>query len=208
MNWLNLIVNLFFSFIGVVLALWYENLGSPRLIIKPGETTDGKRVGDTRARFLHVIVENKPRKVPFVPRQTAMACHGTITFTSLSSKPVGNTISIKWDGTPEPLKPEIIDDEIKHLLDNRLIRTCGYIDIPPDEEESLAMAIRIQVDSEAYGWTAASYGNDWRYPNSTLPLGTYIAQVKIFTGDDPFQEKFRFENPSNFEGFDLVKVED
>jgi len=64
-------INLFFAFLGVVIAIWYENLGSPRLLLKPEKTTDNVNSNGSRTRFLHISVKNVPKKAPLVTRQTA-----------------------------------------------------------------------------------------------------------------------------------------
>ncbi|HEY5571428.1 MAG TPA: hypothetical protein VIK64_00305 [Anaerolineales bacterium] len=59
-------------------------------------------------RFLHLKVVNAARKIPFVPKQTAYACHGDITFLTDDLEHTGKSIQFKWDGTPAPIKPEIL----------------------------------------------------------------------------------------------------
>lgn len=200
---IDIVLNLLLAFAGVVLALWYENLGSPRLKILPGITTDDVKSNGWRVRFIHLNVKNVPKRVPFVPRQTAYSCHGTITFFTPDSKQVGKTMSIRWDGAPEPIKAEVVDNKIVHLPDSRLIRLSRYIDIPPGETESLAAAVRIHDESHAFGWTSKSYFHNWQHPDYSLPTGRYIARVKIVSGDRMFQKDFPFVNPGEFERFDL-----
>ena len=140
-----------------------------------------------------------------VPKKTAFACHGNITFLTDDRVETGKNIQFKWDGTPEPIKPEILNGKIVYLPDNRLIRFTRYIDIPPGEEESLAIAFRIEGDSEAYSWSYLNYQHpDWRHPGSILPLGNYIARITISSGDTIEKKDFPFVNPKNFVEFDLV----
>jgi hypothetical protein len=201
----NIGLNLVFVFVGIVLALWYGNLGAPRLRISPGLTTDSVKPNEWQTRFLHLNVTNVPRKnIPFVTKQTAFSCHGTVTFLTAYQKQIGNSMPIRWDGNPEPLNPEVVNNEIKFLPDFRLMRLSRYIDIPPYETESLAVAVRINGDTDAYGWTSESYLYNWRYPEHQLPVGTYIARINITTGDSSFKQDFPFTNPEAFESFDLV----
>ena len=202
---LNIGLNLIFVFVGIVLALWYENLGAPRLIISKGATTDSVKPNNLRTRFLHLNVTNVPRKkIPFVLRQTAFSCHGTITFFTSDLKQLSNPMPIRWDGNPEPLNPEVVYDRVQYLPDFRLMRLSRYINIPPDELESLAIAIRISGEGDAYGWTSESYLHNWRHPDYKLPSGEFVARVSITTGDSVFRQDFRFNNPATFEAFDLV----
>jgi hypothetical protein len=201
----NIALNLFLIIVGIVLALWYENLGAPKLKISGGSTTDSTKENVWRTRFLHLVVKNEPRKRWwFVIRQTAFSCHGTITFLTSNNKQIGNPMPIRWDGNPEPLIPEIVKKEIKFLPDFRLIRLSRFIDIPADESESLAIAVRINDDLNAYGWTGESYLHNWRHPEYQLPTGEYIARISLTTGDSVFKQDFRFTNTEQFEFFDFV----
>ncbi|MGB4949954.1 MAG: hypothetical protein WBO55_04865 [Rhizobiaceae bacterium] len=56
---LNVLLSLFFTFFGVVLALWYENLGSPRFEVEPDEPTDEDRPNGKRVKFLHLNVKTQ-----------------------------------------------------------------------------------------------------------------------------------------------------
>ena len=156
-------------------------------------------------RFLHLKVVNAARKIPFVPKQTAYACHGDITFLTDDLEHTGKSIQFKWDGTPAPIKPEILNGKIVFLPDVSLIRLTRYIDIPPGEEESLAVAFRVEGDSEAYGWSYLNYQcPDWRHPASILPSGNYVAHITIISGDTIVKKDVRFANPENFQEFDLT----
>jgi hypothetical protein len=201
----DIILTIVITALGVTFALWYENLGSPRLIILPDATTEDKKMNELTTRFLHLKVKNDPKNFPAVPKQTAFACHGNITFLTDKFEEIGKSIQYKWDGTPEPINPEILNRRIVYLTDNRLIRTTRFIDIPPGEEESLAIAFRIKGDSEAYGWSYLNYQHsDWRHPGSILPSGNYVARITITSGDTVVKKDIPFTNPENFEEFDLV----
>jgi len=193
--------------LGVVFALWYENLGSPRMIILPDTTIEGIKNNGLTTRFLHLKVRNNPRKLPFVPKQTAYACHGNISFLTDKCEPTNINIQFKWAGTPEPIRPEISNGKPVYLLDNNLIRSTRFIDIPPGEEERLAIAFRIKGDADAYGWSYLNYQSpDWRHPESTLSPGSYIARITITSGDTIVKKDIPFANPADFDKFDLVDI--
>lgn len=198
-----ILLNLSLAFLGVVVALWYENLGSPRLFIENSKTTDDEKEEMGRTRFLHLVIKNVPRHVLFVPRQTASGVHGTITFLDINKNPISGAMPIKWDRRPEPIKYEVSEGEVVRLPDPRLISVSGYIDIYPDEEESLGFALRLLEDDEAYGWTVSSYFYGWRHPAYKLPIGRYFARVKVKSGDKKFTQDILFTNPQEFNGFDL-----
>ena len=112
---------------------------------------------------------------------------------------------IKWDGTPEPIKFEVVEGAIVTIADPQLIRISRFIDIPPDEKESLAIAVRIYDEKTAYGWTSESYFKGWCHPDFELPIGKYIAKVRLTTGDSIFEDEFQFNNLYKFQNFDLSR---
>src|SRR6266511_2339698 len=124
-------INLFFAFLGVVLAIWYESLGSPRLVIVPEDTTDEVKSNGWHTRFLHLGVKNLPTRAPFLTRQTAFSVHGTISFFTLDGIQIGKTMPIRWDGAPEPIKYEVFEGKIITVPDPRLVRISRFMDIPP-----------------------------------------------------------------------------
>jgi hypothetical protein len=111
---------------------------------------------------------------------------------------------IRWDGNPEPLIPEVIEKDVIYLPDARLMRLSRFVDIPPDESEGLAIAVRIDGESDAFGWTGESYFHGWYHPDYRLPKGEYIARVSLTTGDGVFKKDFRFTNPDALSSFDLL----
>lgn len=168
---IDICVNLFFAILGFALAILYEKLCAPRLLFIPEDTTDDVKDNGWRTRFLHIGVINSPIKAPFLSRKTAYSLHGTITFFTMNRKQVGNIMPIKWDGTPEPIKFEVVGNKVVTIADPQLIRISRFIDIPPDEKESLAIAVRIYDDKFAHGWTSESYFRGWRHPDYRLPIG-------------------------------------
>lgn len=204
MNLCDIILSVVLMFLGVIIALWYENLGSPILKIFPHDTTEGNyKIGTVK--FIHLKVKNDPRSILFVPKQTAYACHGDIEFLTDKHEPTNISVQFKWDGTPEPVKAEILGEKVVYLPDNRLIRTTRFIDIAPGEEETLAIAFRNKDDVNAYGWSYLNYQTpDWRYPGCALPTGNFIARITIKSGDIVVKEDFPFANPENFNDFDLL----
>lgn len=199
---IDLLIQVLFLFVGIVLALWYENLGSPRLIFQPSETLE-LSLGEGKVRSLRVKIKNKPRKLPFVPRQTASACHGTIVFLNAQKNAVSNPMKIRWVDSPEPIRKEILNGKIINLPEPNLIRLSRYIDIPPDESELCDLAIRFFSENTAYGWCTDSYLKELKHPDYKLNKGSYFAKISIFTGDSTFEAYIPFSNPSEYEKFDL-----
>jgi hypothetical protein len=154
--------------------------------------------------FLHSTVKNEPRRVPFVPRQTAMGVHGSIEFLDNAKNSICGKMPIRWDGTPEPLKYEIVNGEVVTLADLRLLRVSKFIDIYPDEQESLGIAIRLEGEDNAFVWTTDSYFHSWRHPDFTISQGDFYSRVTVKAGSESFIRDVPFINPGEFEDFDLL----
>jgi hypothetical protein len=202
---MDVLFNLVLTFVGVAAALWYESLGSPRLLFSAGETTDSVQSIGQRCRFLHLQVTNRPRRAPLVRRQSASSCHGTITFLSGDRRWVSGQMPVRWVDAPQPVRQEIVNGQAVGVLEPNLLRVARFMDIPPGETESCDIAIRIDGDTDAYGWTPDSYRHGWRHPSFRLPTGDFIAQVALTTGDSVFRTEIHFRNPTRFDGFDLVR---
>lgn len=210
--WLNLIVEILFQLlllvIGIILALWYDGLGQPRIYLElmPTNINTNNRYKGI-ARFPHVKVWNRPRRLPFLRRVSARRCHGNVRFLTLDGEEVHEkAMPIRWSGNPEPLKYEISpqDGSLKRVVETSLFRASRFIDIPPDSGEAIDIAVRVYSESSAYGWNHESYIHDWQHPEFHLPTGAYIARVTIRSeGQMLAQRNFYMFNPESFDDFDL-----
>jgi hypothetical protein len=101
----NLIVSFMLTIIGIIIALWYGNLGKPKLVRDPSpdEILDAP-ISSLRRRSLRISIKNVPKKFPFVIRKTAVSCHGEIVFLDKNKKPVSKPMKIRWTDSPEPIK--------------------------------------------------------------------------------------------------------
>jgi hypothetical protein len=199
--------DVFFILVGVIITLWCENLGSPRLSMKTGKTAAEVKANRNRTRFLHIHVANNPIKVPFIPRQTASSVHGTISFIkNPNGKQIGKSMDIRWDGAPEPVNYQMAEGKLLPVKnpDPRLMRVSKFMDIPPDETETMTIAVRMYNERMAYGWTSESYSLDWRHEDFALPLGEYTARIKLIAGNYSIEDEFHFANLEDFESFDFI----
>ncbi|MCX5855711.1 MAG: hypothetical protein NTZ24_14255 [Deltaproteobacteria bacterium] len=201
-----IILPFIFTLISVIGALWYGNIGKPKLVRDPSpdETLDAP-IGTLRRRSLRISVKNVPSKYPFVIRQTAVSCHGNIVFLDENKKPISKPMQIRWADSPEPIK-QLIDNQnnIITLPEYNLVRLSKYIDIPPDESVLCDLAIRFVNEADAYGWCTDSYFKNYRHLDYKLDQGSYFAKITIITGDSTTElPPILFSNPTNFENFEL-----
>lgn len=198
--------SLLLAFVGVLFALWYENIGRPSLKVTVTPTRTNIKSGDLNTRFLSLKVQNVPKRAPLVRRQTAIATYGKIVFMDSGYATVARPLHVRWDGKAECIKYLAVNGQVVPMFDPSLVRQGRYIDIPPDEAATLAIAFRIAGEEEAFGWSNESYAHPHRKnPDFRLLPGDYIARVSIFSGDSPpVQKDFRFSNPPGaFDGFEF-----
>lgn len=199
----NVLFEILLIIAGFVLALAYADLGKPNLIISflPPEKVF---LGSIETFFLKLSVLNKPLKnFPFVSRNTAFSCHGSISFFDQNRKPLFD-MAIRWSNNTQPIKPEINNDRVVLLADPSLVRISTYIDICPDESETLDVCFRIPNEKDANGWNSDNYfSNNSKIPNRTLLTGKYIILVKIKHNDGSIQREFSLNNPDNIAEYRL-----
>jgi hypothetical protein len=115
-------------------------------------------------------------------------------------------MQIRWADSPEPIKREILNNEMVTLPEHNLIRLSRYIDIPPDESEICDLAIRFFGEDTAYGWNTDSYFKNMRHPDFQISQGDFFARVTLNTGDSKFESLISFANPEEFENFEIRHV--
>ena len=187
----------------LVLALWYADLGKPRLRL---EILAPERVyfGNKETLFLKLNVFNNPLKdIPFISRNTAFSCHGSISLLDLSKKTIFE-MPIRWSNNPQPIRPDLDQGKIVTMVDQSLIRASRYIDIPADESEALDVCYRDLKEKVAIGWNSDSY---WipggRFPDRILPSGDYIIHVIIKHNDGSAQAEFLLHNPESINEYKM-----
>jgi hypothetical protein len=201
---------------GIVIALWYGDLGHPRLKFEvvPTHVNCYLQMGRDPVRFPHIRITNKAwRRVFLVNAQTAYDCNGTIEFFNEKHQPIhSNKMPISWSGQPEPVKWELhpLTGVPIQLPEPGLMRNRRFMDIPPGYHEEIDVAVRITenraAEQDAYGWTLSSYEHNWRDPSYKIPQGNFILRVEIVTGSQLFAKEFMLSNPEDFDKFDLHKM--
>ena len=196
-----IILTVIITVISIIVALWYESTGEPKLefvITEPKPVRWG--LADTI--FLNIIIKNNPIKRWFLSRKTATLCHGDITYFDSNFVQIGNPTWIRWAGNPQPVRDQISNGQRVTILDNSLLRLSKYIDIPRDEQEELDVCMRIiGGDGIAYAWNGDSYTN--KQINPTLNTGSYYIRVKIISNEKTFSEVFELNNHTDVNSFRL-----
>lgn len=153
---------------------------------------------------MKLSVLNLPRKnVPFVSRNTAFSCHGSITFLDLSRKTFFD-MPIRWSNNPQPVRPDIDEGKFVTVVEESLMRAGKYIDIPADEREELDVGYRDPIEKVVVGWNNDSYrAPGGRFPVRVLPTGDFIIHVTIKHNDGSIQSEFLLHNPEDVGDFKL-----
>jgi hypothetical protein len=192
----DVLVELFLAILGASIALWYEGLRRPRLVIEmhpPPASRDNPERG-TRIRFAHLTARNVPRTrislfghqidLPFLEPDAVLACEGTIRFLSIDGNRLHKRdLPIRWTGSPQPIKFELDPQgKLIRLLEPSLFPMSQTMNIPPDQAASFDVAVREDNDPNAYGWNHESYIHHWKHPDFIIPPGKYVIEVKLQSG--------------------------
>jgi len=129
--------------------------------------------------------------------------------TSRSKNEDGNklfSLKGKWDRGPEPLGPVQKGGWAK--IWPALIPFSEIVDVRPDIPETFCLVVK---DSEepCYAFNGESYFyKKLKNPNWKLPLGKFIAKVKVRCGNVKKLSKFLVENKGNtIQGIAISKLE-
>lgn len=192
----------------IVLALWYADLGKPRLTLQT-LIPEKVNIGNEGTLFLKLAVFNRPlRDLPFISRSTAFSCHGTIALLDMNKKTIFE-MPIRWSNNPQPIRADVDQGKIITVVDQSLIRASRYIDIPADEKEELDICYRDPKEKVAVGWNSDSY---WipggKFPDRILSTGDYIVRVVIKHNDGSAQSEFLLHNPDSIDEYKLDSYPD
>jgi hypothetical protein len=191
-------ISIFFGgIITVLTAVGVEYLRRPQLKLA---LEDPPLDVDMR-RNLRIKLRNKPLPVGarWMQRAAAIQCRGDITFHHLNDGQdiFGRSMVVRWATSPEPIANQILDPQGAvqfYIRDFARSTTDSRIDVYPDEEELLDVAVRFGSETECYGWNNDSYLYNWRNPNWRLPRGRYLVKVVINSSGQKCSGVFRLIN--------------
>lgn len=114
----------------------------------------------------------------------------------------------RWVYTPEPLAFLPVQGGLMEVPAPGLAR--DYVDIPPGDFEPLDVVMRIQGETECWGWNNGVY---LTFPNPRpehdfrFPTGRFNVQVVVRSGGREWPKVFRIVNDQRNEYFRLETVE-
>ncbi len=188
-TWIGLTISFLAVIVAVVLPLLIERAKWPELRLGRADDANARHLSPV-ARFVHVRVTNQPLRglrARWLQRNTANACKVEITFRSKSS---GDVISMpgRWSATPQPLTLGIFDNE-------KLPQSLRF-DLPPDEQgEVVAVAIKRDGNSDAFGFTSYSYADPAMcLPTYALPDEEYEVEIRAHAGPVEARRTFVLKN--------------
>ena len=192
--------------LSIVIALWYERRGDPRLSLSIGtpKTNDEKEW-----RFLIVSVKNAAKSnYPLVDPKTAYACHGYIEFFSCDGVRLSENsqpMPIRWEANPEPLKPEVDNGHRIMLPDRCFLRSNKYINIPPGEIENINVVVKFGNTPKIYGWTDESYFfSEMKHTKYEFSHEEFLVRISISAANSSTaKETFRIKNYRNYRCVEL-----
>lgn len=205
--------------LSILITIWVEYLRKPKLGFQKTNNNDSdysrlpeKRPANT-ARFLSVVVENKPlsRLVRWLSRNAALQCHAEITFYHLDGQDVfGRGMTARWSGPVEPVPTLQISGDRNQIFISNLGSNISTTrkDIYPGEDASLDIAARFDQDDECFGWNDEAYFSNpmWRNPKWKLLPGRYLVKVELTSAGDKATNYYRLINDTDITSFRLEQA--
>jgi hypothetical protein len=118
----------------------------------------------------------------------------------------------RWTGSPEPTplrgvlgtpgNPGKITGDLI-LWDAARMSVISKMDIPAGEQEDLDISVRLDADSDAYGFNNESYQFNWRHPRWKLPKGRYLVAITIRSEGQKLSGEFLMNNDLDRDQFRL-----
>jgi hypothetical protein len=196
-EWISLAVALAGAGIAVFIPLFVEYTKRPALEIA---LADDLNIEDRlpKQRLVHIRVINRPlagRRGAWLLRNVATGCTVDV---EIISRRDHQRISFagRWSANPEPWTFAAGDRVIAQIFDPTKIASTRVFDLPPSTQgSSLAVAIKVDGQEDAYGFASESYG--WpqlRNPAWTLSHATYDVRVVARAGGLEAKQDFVLRN--------------
>jgi len=188
--------------IAIVLTITVETWRKPKLALSIAVPVDMEYQDRPAKNARFLLIECKNRPLPWfarwMSRSAALQCHGTVSFHHLDGQNVfGRSMPIRWSGSPEPAPSQIIlGDQRGFLIDPQKITVESRVDIYPGEKARLDVAVKLDDESECYGWSNLSYFSSpiWRNPDWKLNSGRYLVKVTVTSAGEQCSDVFRLIN--------------
>jgi hypothetical protein len=206
------------AIISIVTTITVEYLRKPRLKIQIAEHTDvtydNRPAGEVRFLHLKLVNESLSPLLRWMLRETALQCHGTISFHHLDGQNVfGRSMPIRWSGSPEPVTLNFVvavDDKRFTIIDPTRLTLISRMDVQPGESETFDVAAKFDNEEECYGWSNESYFSEpiWRNPDWRIPRGRYLIKATIVSAGQKVTEIFRLINDVDQQDFRLEPAQE
>lgn len=190
------------AIISIALTILIETLRQPHLDIQIADPADARYENRParQARFLNLKLVNKsmPRWFRWLSRETAMQCHGVLSFHHLDGQNVfGRSMPIRWSDSPEPTPIQVVvDEKTLFIVDPTRLTLESKIDVPAGEAGVFAVAGRFDNEDECYGWSNESYFSNpiWRNPTWMLPRERFLVRATVISSGLKITKVFRLVN--------------
>lgn len=176
-----LIISIPISFVSSYL---WNRLQKPKLTINVVTNVDVPAIHPrTEMGFYRLITENRGKT-------TAYDSEVYITFKNLQNNQLFS-LKGKWDRTPEPIGP--IQNGGKSSVWPAFVPFSELVNIRPDIPETFCLIVK-DNENFCYAFNAKSYFYNYKNPKWQLPIGQFIAEVEIRSGNTRTFSRFLVEN--------------
>lgn len=206
------------AIIGAIIAgfitIWFETLRKPELRLELLDPVDMQFENQPAnlMRAIRVKLTNIPLPgwIRWMYRNPALQCHGSIVFYHLDGQNVfGRSMVFRWAAAPEPNPMEIVIGNERGLVyDPVRITNLQKMDIYPGESADIDIAVRLDNDTECYGWSNESYSSEplWRPPRWRLDSDRYLVKVVVLSSGEMISKLFRLINNVERPDFRLIEA--
>jgi len=205
------------ALVSIIITLWFEAVRKPELVLElyhPGDPDSFVMKGPQGTRSgvplqIDLINLPLPRSLAwFLQRDIATHCRGTIIFRYLDgSLAVERPMTARWNNSPQPIHKQHVVEQGETY--DRIIYDLGRLittrDVSPGCRDKLDVAVRLERDVCAYGWSNDTYWHGYYRVPWKLPQGDYLVEVRIAASNAHHQDVFRLKNKGELpEGFQLL----
>jgi hypothetical protein len=203
---------IFGGIVTIFITIWIERLRSPQVCLAVGTTVPISPRGPIQNNWRSLRIEVSNRRLPkwaiwWMSRLPAQQCRAEICFLRLDGTPfLTEPMRGRWAGSPEPKVAQAVTQggTVPVLINPQELKAT--VDIYPGDVEQLDVAIRVDQEQDAYGWSDETYYfPDWRNPARQLNHDRYLIKVTVTSSGRKCTNLFRIDNDGPFASFSLAE---
>jgi hypothetical protein len=215
LTFIGAVIGAVFSILTTIVVEYFRRPRLDLTIEDPPDDQNYRGQGKPAEEMRAVRLELHNRRLPkwmggWLVRSAALQCLGTITFHHLDDgeNVFHGSMAARWAGSRQPVGMPAVGPQgiLFQVFDILALTSESRIDVSPGEKEKLDVAVKMDADTECYGWNNESYFGQpqWRNARWKLPPGRYLVSVGVFSSGQKCTGIFRLINGINRGDFRLA----